>query len=104
MESTLATAYQKSKQLDRALAHAEEAFKAAKTLQLAPPNANSERLITTSSFALVDIYEDMKKPADASIAVLEEVRKLAQVAPSPRLYVDSTRRLADVLVDAKHKP
>lgn len=104
MESTLAAAYRKNKQLDRALAHAEEAFKAAKTLPLAPPNANFDRLVTTSSFALVDIYEDMKKPADASVSVLEEVRKLAQSAPSPRLYVDTTRRLADTLVDGHHKP
>ena len=104
MEGALSAAYRKNKQLDRALAHAEESFKSAKTLQLNPPNANSEHLLYTSSLALVDIYEDLKKPADASIAVLEEVRKLAQVAPSPRLYVDSTRRLADVLVDAKHKP
>src|SRR5947209_2758077 len=104
MESTLATAYQKNKQLDRALAHAEEAFKTAKTLQLSPPNANSERLLTTSSFALVDIYEDMKKPADLSVAALEDARKLAEAAPSPRLYVDATRRLADVLVDGHRKP
>ncbi|HKC64626.1 MAG TPA: TlpA disulfide reductase family protein [Pyrinomonadaceae bacterium] len=104
MESTLAATYRKNKQLDHALVHAEEAFKIAKTLQLNPPNANSERLLTNSSFALVDIYEDMKKPADAPRTVLEEVRKLAEGAPSPRLYVDTTKRLTDVLVDGHQKP
>ncbi|MDQ3820043.1 MAG: hypothetical protein M3362_20530, partial [Acidobacteriota bacterium] len=104
MENALTSAYRKNKQSDRALVHAEEAFKAAKTLKLSPPNANYERLLTTSSFALVDIYEEMKKPVDQSRTVLEDVRKLAEAAPSPRLYVDSTRRLTDVLVDGHQKP
>jgi thiol-disulfide isomerase/thioredoxin len=104
MENALASAYRKSKQLERAAAHAEEAFKAAKTLQPTAKTSVADRLLYTSSNALVDIYFEMKKPEAASIAVLEEVRKLAMDGPSARLYVDSTERLADFLVDGKRKP
>jgi thiol-disulfide isomerase/thioredoxin len=104
MENALVAAYRKNKQRERAAAHAEEAFKAAKTL-LHPgsKNPSSDRLLYTSSNALVDIYQEMKKPTEASLAVLEEVRKLATAAPSPRLYVDATMKLADILVEGKRK-
>ena len=52
----------------------------------------------------MDIYQEMKRPADAAVAVLEEVRKLAAAAPSARLYTDATEKLADVLVDGRRKP
>jgi thiol-disulfide isomerase/thioredoxin len=104
MENALATAYRKNKHIERAVLHAEEAFKAAKSLQTGAKNPSADRLLNLSSSALVDIYQVMKKPAGESIAVLEEVRKLAVAAPSPRLYVDATEKLADVLVDSKRKP
>lgn len=104
MENALSLAYRKIKQLDRAVAHAEEAYKSAKSMQSTAPNpAQFERLLYTSSNALVDIYLEMKKPDTVSVTLLEEVRKLALEAPSPRLYVDSTIKLADLLVEKKHK-
>ena len=103
MENALTAAYRKNKQLDRAVLHAEEAFKAAKTLQTGAKNPSADRLLNISSNALVDIYQAMNKPAGELTAVLEEVRKLAVAAPSPRLYVDTTEKLADVLVDSKRK-
>jgi thiol-disulfide isomerase/thioredoxin len=104
MENSLAVSYRKNKQLDRAVSHAEEAYKAAKSLQTTTPTPPTfERLLYTSSNTLVDIYVEMKKPFEAATALLEEVRKLALEAPSPRLYVDATEKLADVLIDGKHK-
>lgn len=103
MENALARAYRKSKQRERAAAHAEEAYKAAKSLQSGAKNPAADRLLNAASSALVDIYQEMKRPANDSVAVLEEVRKLAVETPSPRLYVDTTEKLADVLVDNKRK-
>jgi thiol-disulfide isomerase/thioredoxin len=104
MENALTAAYRKNKQRERALAHAEEAFKTAKTLlQPGSKNPSADRLLHASSSALVDIYQETKKPTEASLAVLEEVRKLAMAAPSSRLYVDATVKLADILVEGKRK-
>lgn len=109
MENALTSAYRKNKQLDRALAHAEEAYKEAKSLQptaqnpAAQSSATFERLLYVSSNALVDLYREMKKPETDATALLEEVRKLALDAPSPRLYVDATAKLADVLINGKRK-
>ncbi|MDT5061688.1 MAG: hypothetical protein QOH63_2147 [Acidobacteriota bacterium] len=104
MENALAASYRKNKQLERAILHAEEAYKAAKSSQTNPQNQPSfERVLYTSSNALVDLYLEIKKPEAAATALLEEVRKLAQDAPSPRLYVEATGKLADVLIDNKHK-
>lgn len=104
MESALAAAYHKEKQLDHAVAHAEEAYKAAKSFQ---PNAQNvdaaAQLIYRASSALVDIYQELKRPEEDSKGVLEEVRKQALALPSIRLYVDATIKLADVLIDNKHK-
>ena len=104
MENSLAASYRKNKQLDRAVSHAEEAYRAARSLQTAAHSTPTfERLLYTSSNALVDIYQEMKKPFAAATALLEEVRKLALEVPSARLYVDATEKLADVLIDGKHK-
>jgi thiol-disulfide isomerase/thioredoxin len=103
MENALTNAYRKTKQTERALAHAEEAFKAAKSLQTTAKTTTADRLLYLSTNALVDIYQEMKKPTSALLSVLEEVRQLATNAPSPRLYVDVTEKLADVLVESKRK-
>jgi thiol-disulfide isomerase/thioredoxin len=103
MENALASSYRKSKQLERALAHAEVAYKEAKSYPSTPQNRPAfERLVYASGNALVGIYQEMKK-SDAATALLEEVRKLALDAPSPFLYVDATSKLADALIDSKHK-
>lgn len=103
MENALTGAYRKTKQTERALAHAEEAFKAAKSLQTTAKTTTADRLLYLSTNALVDIYQEMKKPTSALLSVLEEVRQLATNTPSPRLYVDATEKLADVLVESKRK-
>jgi thiol-disulfide isomerase/thioredoxin len=103
MERALASAYRKNKQWERAAAHAEEAFKTAKLIPRTPPSATADGSIHVSSSTLVDIYLEMKKPLADVAGILEEVRKLAVEGPSPRLYVDTTEKLADVLVDAKQK-
>jgi thiol-disulfide isomerase/thioredoxin len=104
MENALARALRKNKQHERAATHALEAFNAAKTLQPGAKNPSAERLLFTSSNLLVDIYQEMKKPDAAVIAVLEEVRNLATASSSSRLYADATEKLADVLVESKRKP
>jgi thiol-disulfide isomerase/thioredoxin len=103
MENAIADAYRRNKQRERAAAHAEEAYKAAKLLQTGVANPSADRLLSAASNALVDIYQEMKKPTNESVTILEEVRKLAMTTPSPRLYVDVTEKLADVLVDSKRK-
>lgn len=103
MESALTSAFLKTKQMERAVAHAEEAFKAAKSFQAIAKDTEEAHQLFLSSNALVNIYQQMKKPASAILPVLEEVRKLAMDAPSPRLYVDITEKLADVLVESKRK-
>jgi thiol-disulfide isomerase/thioredoxin len=103
MENALTNAYRKAKQTERAAAHAEAAFKAAKSLQATAKTSVADRLLYLSTNALVDIYQEMKKPASALLSVLEEVRQQAIATPSPRLYVDATIKLADVLVESKRK-
>jgi thiol-disulfide isomerase/thioredoxin len=103
MERALAAAYRKDKKWERAAAHAEEAFKTAKLLPRTPPSPAADGSVHVSSNTLVDIYLEMKKPLADVTAVLEEVRKLGVAGPSPRLYVDSTEKLADILVDAQRK-
>ncbi|HKQ52476.1 MAG TPA: redoxin family protein [Pyrinomonadaceae bacterium] len=104
MEGALSAAYRAKKQLEPAATHAEAGYKAAKVWQAREKTAPADRLVYVASSALVDIYQEMKKPADAAVAVLEEVRKLAVAAPSARLYTDATEKLADVLVDGRRKP
>ncbi|HEY0377335.1 MAG TPA: TlpA disulfide reductase family protein [Pyrinomonadaceae bacterium] len=104
IENALAGGYRRKKQWERAAPHAEAAFKAAKDLRAHEKGPTADQLVYVTSSSLVDIYQQVKKPADASVAVLEEVRKLAQAAPSARLYADATEKLADVFVEGKRKP
>lgn len=104
MAGALAAAYRAKKQLERAAPHAESAFKAAKAWREREKTPPADRLVYITSTALVDIYQQTKRPAAESVAVLEEVRKLAEAASSARLYTDATEKLADVLVDAGRKP
>jgi thiol-disulfide isomerase/thioredoxin len=103
MEDALARAYLKAKQLEKSLAHADEAFKAAKTVK--PTAANSSNVdyaIYTSGTTLVDVLLELKNQ-ERAVASLEEMRKVAIAIPSPRLYLDVTERLATVLIEAERK-
>ena len=104
MENTLAAAYRRGKQLDRALAHAEEAFKAAKTV--GPTEANPQardRALFTAGSTLADIYQEAKRPYAQAVGVFEDVRRLALEARSPRLYSDATAKLTNLLIDNGRK-
>lgn len=104
IESSLARAYRKSKQFDRATRHAEEAFRIAKTVEPTPKNQNlRDYWLFNAGNALVEIYQDTNKPVAQAAAVLEEVRQLALENRSPRLYADATTRLANLLVDGGRK-
>ena len=104
MEHTLAKAYRKNKQPERAIAHAEEAFKIAKTVEPTIRNANlRDYWVFNTANALVELYGDAKKPVNTLAAVFEEVRRLALEYKSGRLYTDATSRLANVLVDGGRK-
>ena len=104
MEDAIARAFLKAKQLDRALAHADEAFKAAKLVQPAKNNStNVDYAIFTTGTTLVDVLLGMKKP-DRAASTLEEMRQVAISTTSTRLYMDVTERLATVLIETERKP
>ncbi|HEX8491305.1 MAG TPA: TlpA disulfide reductase family protein [Pyrinomonadaceae bacterium] len=104
IESTLAKAYRKNKQPERAIAHGEAAFKIAKTVEPTVKNANlRDYWVFNTANSLVELYTDAKKPIETVAAVLEEVRRLALEYKSSRLYTDATSRLANVLVDGGRK-
>lgn len=104
VEKALAFAYRKAGKPERAAAHAEEAFKATKLVPQDAKNPTAQGFsIYTAGSALVDIYLDAGKSADAAV-VLEEMRRLALGIPSGKLYVEATMRLALVLITSGHKP
>ena len=103
MEDALARAFLKEKQAERALSHADEAFKAAKLVKPAPTNAtNVDYTLYTSGTNLVDVLLELKK-FERATAVLEELRQIALGIPSTRLYLDVTERLATVFIEAERK-
>lgn len=104
IERSLVSAYRKAKQPERATAHAEEAFKAAKQVKPLPtnPSARDFALYTTGT-ALADVYVETKRINEA-IAVLEEIRRAALDSSAARLYADTTAKLSEVLIDSGRKP
>jgi thiol-disulfide isomerase/thioredoxin len=103
VEKALASAYQKNKQLERAAAHAEEAFKATKLVPVDQKNPSAQQFsIYTVGSTLVDIYLEAGKSSQAE-ATLEEMRRLALSIPSGKLYVEATMRLAGVLIASGRK-
>jgi thiol-disulfide isomerase/thioredoxin len=104
IENSLSKAYRKNKQLERAIIHAEEAFRVAKTVEPTQTNANlSDYWLSTTAYHLVELYGETNKPVADASAVLAELRQLALDKKSARLYADSTSRLANVLVEGGHK-
>jgi thiol-disulfide isomerase/thioredoxin len=105
IEHSLAKAYRKNKQLEAAVAHAEKAFELSKTVEPTTANASlRDYWLFNAGNALVELYQDTKKPVTAAAAVLEELRRLALDNKSGRLYADVTARLANLLVDGGRKP
>jgi thiol-disulfide isomerase/thioredoxin len=103
MEDAVARAYLKANQAERALAHADEAFKAARLVKPSSANAsNVDYSLYTSGTTLVAVLLELKKQ-DRAAAVLEELRRIAISISSPRLYLDVTERLATVFIEAERK-
>ena len=103
VEKAMASAYRKAKRWERAAAHAEEAFKATKLVPPDQKNPSAQQYsIFTAGSMLVDIYLEMGK-RDTAAAVLEEMRRLAINIPSGKLYIESTMRLAAVLIESGRK-
>jgi thiol-disulfide isomerase/thioredoxin len=104
IEKSLVAAYRKAKQPERATAHGEEAFKAARLVQPSPANPTARDFaLYTAGTALADVYVETKK-IDQAIAVLEEIRRAALASTSARLYADTTAKLSEVLIDSGRKP
>ncbi|MDX6696114.1 MAG: hypothetical protein QOF02_3717 [Blastocatellia bacterium] len=104
IEHSIAKAYRKNKQLDAAVAHAEKAFELSKTVEPTTANASlRDYWLFNAGNALVELYQDTKKPLNAAAAVMEELRRLALDDKSGRLYADVTARLANLLVDGGRK-
>jgi thiol-disulfide isomerase/thioredoxin len=103
MEDALARSLLKEKQAERALSHADEAFKAARLVKPASQNPpNVDYTLYTSGRTLVDVLLELKRTERAA-SVLEELRGIALGIPSNRLYLDVTERLATVLIDSERK-
>jgi thiol-disulfide isomerase/thioredoxin len=103
MEDALARALLKADMAERALPHADEAFKAAKMVKPAPKNGtNVDYTLYTSGTNLADVLIELKN-LERAAAVLEELRRIALEIPSARLYLDVTERLATVLIDSERK-
>lgn len=104
VRTMLATAYLEKKQLELAASHAEQAFNAAK--QVKPTMGNptaADYALYSSGMALVDIY-DKTRNYEKTVALLQEMRKLAVGVPSSRLYMDATAKLANLLIELERKP
>ena len=104
MENELARAYLKAKRFESALAHADEAFKAAKLVKPSAANAtNVDYAVYTAGMMVVDALLELKN-VDRAAATLSELQQIAMGLASPRLYLDVTERLATVLIEAERKP
>jgi len=104
IEKSLAIAYRKAGQSERATSHAEEAFKAAKLVKplVSNPTARDFSLYTAGTL-LADIYAEKKRTNEA-IVVLEEIRSAALLSQSVRLYADTTAKLSEILIESGRKP
>jgi thiol-disulfide isomerase/thioredoxin len=103
MERELADAYLEVKNLPKAAAHAEEAYRAIKpSLQNASANSYLISEALETGFILFEIYS-ANKQSDKAIATLEEMRELGAFISSTKFYFESTDKLVTYLVDLKRK-
>lgn len=86
-ETEMALAYRKAEKLDRALAHGQEIFKAAKNFEPTTPEEQDTQRETLGVVAqfLAQTYLKLDREAEA-VAILEETRRLALALPSSALY------------------
>ncbi|HEX8652067.1 MAG TPA: TlpA disulfide reductase family protein [Pyrinomonadaceae bacterium] len=102
-ERQIAYAYRMAGKLERAVAHAEEAFKAAKLLLAdAATDSSVEEKFFAAGDELATIYSGMKQAARV-VSTLEEMRQISLDIQSPDHYEEETTKLVNLLVDGDHK-
>jgi thiol-disulfide isomerase/thioredoxin len=101
-EREIAHAYRMAGKLDRAAAHAEEAFKAAKPLLQGATDSSDEERVFDAGDEMAAIYSEMKQPARVA-AVLEEMRGMSLSIQSPGKYKEATTNLINLLIDGGRK-
>lgn len=101
-EREIARAYRLAGKLDRAAAHGEEAFKAAKPLLEGATDESSEKSAFAAGDELVAIYSEMKQ-SERVAAVLEEMRGLSLSLQSLDYYAEATTKFVNLLVDGGRK-
>ena len=102
-ETEIAYAYRMAGKLDRAAAHGEEAFKAAKLLLVdAGVDSSVEDKVFAAGDELATIYSEMKQRARVA-ATLEELRQISLDLQSPNYYEEETTKLVNLLVDSGRK-
>jgi thiol-disulfide isomerase/thioredoxin len=102
-EKEMAYSYRMAGKPERAAAHGEEAFKAAKLLLVdAGTDSSVETEIFDAGDELATIYTLMKQTARAA-ATLEELRRISLDLQAPDYYRAETTKLVNLLVDGGRK-
>ena len=102
-EKVMAYSYRMAGKLERAAAHGEEGFKAAKLLLVdAGTDSTVEDKVFAAGDELATIYTEMKQSARV-VALLEEMRQMSLDLQSPEYYQEETTKLVNLLVDGGHK-
>jgi thiol-disulfide isomerase/thioredoxin len=101
-EMNIADAYRVAGKLERAVAHGEEAFNAARPLLRGATTSSDEERVFAAGDELATIYSEMQQPARVA-TLLEELRAMSLAIQSPRHYREMTTRLVNLLVEAGHK-
>jgi thiol-disulfide isomerase/thioredoxin len=103
IERELAWAYRQVKNLERAAAHAEQAFKAATPgLQDVTSISSARDRTFLAGDELVNILVEMRD-MERAVVVLEEMRRMGLEIQSLRFYRESTTRLVNLLVESGRK-
>jgi thiol-disulfide isomerase/thioredoxin len=106
MESELAESYRAAKDYAKAAAHAEESYRAAKSLLLPPDAATRTRALAETleaAMALHEIYRESgdRKNADATLA---DLQKTAAQVESSAVYYYAVDQLIRFLIETGRKP
>jgi thiol-disulfide isomerase/thioredoxin len=102
-ERSLTSAYRKLGQNERAAAHGKEAFNLSKALPSKPNDSSAAETTFAVGSGLVDALIDLKD-TDQAAETLRNMQTIALTMPAAIFYIDSTTRLADLLINADRKP
>jgi thiol-disulfide isomerase/thioredoxin len=104
MENELAAAYREKNNPERAAAHGEEAYRAAKTnFQNAPTRAAGISELIENGMILFEIYRDSGQPAKAE-KTLEDLQRTGSFIESTTTYYIAVNERVKYLIDTKRKP